>query len=173
MMANSSMEMQKTTRLIEEAREQAYMKMQDAAYEKNADAIVAVASDCNIGNDIIHISMYGTAVKIISEDKYEEQLRQTEAKRKAENDAKQQRLQEIKDRRELSGMTLEKELMQEINSADSFHKIMLIWEEYKLSDAYPDVDGIIRSNYNIERLYGRISKIDDLKKEIENLLLHA
>ena len=60
----SASEMDGATGLISEAREYAIKKMQSEAIDRGANAIVGIDSESSLGNDIVHITIYGTAVSV-------------------------------------------------------------------------------------------------------------
>lgn len=57
-------ELSGTARLLSNAREYAMTKLIDAAIDRDANAIVGVDAESSVGLDIIHITIYGTAVEI-------------------------------------------------------------------------------------------------------------
>ncbi len=65
-----SRELTGSVSLIEEARKFAYCKMIKQAKQRGANAIIAIDSDNTIGNDVMYLSLYGTAVQVIPEAEY-------------------------------------------------------------------------------------------------------
>lgn len=57
-------ELSGTSRLLESAREYAIQKMKKAAGERGANAVIGIDSESSIGGDIMHITIYGTAVAL-------------------------------------------------------------------------------------------------------------
>ena len=49
---------------MESAREYAIQKMISAAAEKGANAIVGIDSESSMGGEVMHVTIYGTAVRI-------------------------------------------------------------------------------------------------------------
>ncbi len=57
-------ELSGSARLISDAREYALGKMVEAAANKGANAIIGIDAESSIGGELIHVMIYGTAVKI-------------------------------------------------------------------------------------------------------------
>ena len=57
-------ELSGTSRILESAREYAIQKMISAAAEKGANAIVGIDSESSMGGEVMHVTIYGTAVRI-------------------------------------------------------------------------------------------------------------
>ena len=57
-------ELSGTSRMLESAREYAIQKMKKAARARGANAVIGIESESSIGGDIMHITIYGTAVAL-------------------------------------------------------------------------------------------------------------
>ena len=69
-----SREMSGSVDLIEQARQFAYDKMIEEAKNRGANAIIAIDSDNTFGNDMMYLSLYGTAVKAVPEAEYKQKM---------------------------------------------------------------------------------------------------
>ena len=157
-----STEMTGQLSLIENARRFAYNKMVSEAKSRGANAIIAIDSDNTIGaNSIMYISLFGTAVKVISiEEKERYDQRQKEIKRieqkekerqEEENKAYQERMAKLL---ESDKDAIEKQFLQEIQTEMTMKSISEIWEKTSLSARYPEIDNYIKEQVKIEELYG-------------------
>ena len=57
-------ELSGTARILSSAREYAITKLKDSAMEKKANAIIGVDAESSVGGDIMHVTIYGTAVEL-------------------------------------------------------------------------------------------------------------
>ena len=158
-----SREMSGSMGLIEDARQFAYDKMISDAKERGANAIIAIDSDNTFGGDIMYISLYGTAVKVVSEQDYVAQMaaeREAAEKREREKEQREaeakQRLDEIRQRRAAGGFAREEKLLSDIEDYDSVAGIWGAWSASGLDLQYPDVTNKIKAARSSERMYGKM-----------------
>ena len=158
-------EMSGSVDLIETAREYAYKKMIAEAKQRRANAIIAIESDNTIGNNIMYISLYGTAVQVMKEEEYEKYVKsekeklELEQRKQAEMVAKvTQRLQEINDMKEKGESTPELLFLTEIINEETIMGIAHLWMKYDLCSLYPEIDKKIKDKMSMERSYGRSPK---------------
>ena len=64
LLSAGSKELSGTARLLADAREYAMNKIKDDAINRGANAIIGIDSESSIGGDIMHVTIYGTAVEI-------------------------------------------------------------------------------------------------------------
>ena len=57
-------ELSGTARILESARDYAINKMIEAAVQRGANAVLGIDSESSLGGDIMHVTIYGTAVLI-------------------------------------------------------------------------------------------------------------
>lgn len=163
--------------LIEKARSYAYNKLIEQAKRKGANAVIAIDSDNTIGNgNIMYISLYGTAVKVVSVaekeafDKQEKEKREAEEKAKVEREEARRAFLEERDKAYADGtVSPEMQFIYDIDELNSMIDIWKKWKEYNLADIYPEVDAYIVKYKEFERFYGR-NDISIRKKEIKALL---
>lgn len=171
-----SREMSGSMRLIENAREYAYSKMKDQAQRRGANAIIAIDSDNTFGGDIMYISLYGTAVKIIPEKEYEKQKKieddeqeRKKAEAKHEEDTYIMRLNETGARKAGGDLDKEIQFLRKMNGLYSAKEIWALWVESGLGDEYREINDIIRQHKDIERVYGNTPRnTEKIKKEIRD-----
>ena len=175
MVLYSSMEMSKTDELINESWELAYQRICKSATNKGANAVIGVRTDNNIENELIHISVYGTAVRIITENEYE---RYIESKLKEEADKKQKEtavrlaVEKKRERRNTGDFFREEQFLKDIMSLDSMIKIWELWNDSGLNNEYKDLDILISTEKNSERMYGKIpGDTERLKEMIQKRML--
>jgi uncharacterized protein YbjQ (UPF0145 family) len=63
-LSSGDKELSGTARLLSNARDYAITKLMDEAIDRDANAIVGIDAESSVGLDIIHITIYGTAVEI-------------------------------------------------------------------------------------------------------------
>lgn len=151
-------EMSGSVSLIENARRYAYKKMIDEAKSRGANAIIAIDSDNTIGGNVMYISLYGTAVKVISEkEKAEFERKKEEEKEKAarEEEARHLRLEKLKDDIANGRAPMGQAFLQEIEGYTSMIDIWKKWNEGSYPQYYPEVDEFITKHKEFERMYGR------------------
>ena len=171
-----STEMSGQLDLIEKAREFAYNKLIDQAKSRGANAVIAIDSDNTIGDgNIMYISLYGTAVKVISVTEKEEYDRKEEERKVKEAEEKRQREEARKARLEgIAAARVNGELLPEdkfldaIEDCDRMMDVWKLWQEYGLEEAHPEINEFIYSKKEVERLYGR-KDITTIKKEIHDM----
>ena len=169
-----SREMSGSMGLIEDARQYAYDKMIAEAKNRGANAIIAIDSDNTFGGDVMYISLYGTAVKVVSEREYENQIaaeREAAAQRQAEKErqAREQkaRVDELRRRRAAGEFAREEKLLSDIESIDSVAEIWKLWSASWLDAKYPDITKRIKVAKNSETMYGKMSgEADSIRKMI-------
>ena len=177
-LALGSREMSGSMGLIEEARAFAYDKMIRQAKELGANAIIAIDSDNTIGGDIMYISLYGTAVRAVSEKDYEKQIAaereaamQREAEMERQAQERKQRLDELKERRSAGDFAAEEKLLSEIASYDSVMQIWQSWSASGLDVKYPDITSRIKNSKETERMYGKMAgEANAIKKMINEAI---
>ena len=166
-------EMTGQVELIENARQFAYEKLINAAKRKGANAVIALESDNTIGDGgIMYISLYGTAVKVISLEEKEEYDRKEE-ERKLKEKEELQRVEEAKKafRDKVASMgeggveLPELTFLEDITNMSSMMDIWKKWKEYNLGNIHPEIHKYIENKKEIERLYGR----HDVKPMIEEI----
>ena len=57
-------ELSGTARLLSDARDYAITKLKDEAINRDANAIIGIDAESSVGGDIMHVTIYGTAVEI-------------------------------------------------------------------------------------------------------------
>lgn len=57
-------ELSGSAKLIDSAREYAIKKMKNEAAHRGANAIIGIDAESSVGDDVIHVTIYGTAVKL-------------------------------------------------------------------------------------------------------------
>ena len=184
-----SREMTGSAKLIEDARDYAYQKMITEAKNKGANAIIAIDSDNTIGGDIMYISLYGTAVKVVSEADYEkelelekqraEQLKMQKARR---DQALEERKQQIRDERrkyiEENGLILdgsedveiEDLFLSELPDAKTVQDIWNSWLKYGLESSHKQLDSYIMMKLDTEKVSGTPANLDSIKEAIVKVL---
>ena len=151
-----SREMSGSMSLIEEARQYAYDKMVREARNRGANAIIAIDSDNTIGGDIMYISLYGTAVRVVSEQDYQNQII-AEKEAAAQKEAKKKQWEDqLKQRRASGEYAQEDELLSEIEQLDSLMKIWQLWQSSGLDAKYPGITSQIKGAKESERMYGKM-----------------
>ncbi len=158
-----SREMSGSMELIENAREFAYDKMIREAKNRGANAIIAIDSDNTFGGDIMYLSLYGTAVKAVSEDDYENQIRiEQEAREKKEVEDKRlelerkQRMDDIQKRKAAGEYSSEERFLKDIDSVDSVAQIWDYWLSAGLDRKYAEITRKIKIQKDSERMYGKM-----------------
>ena len=153
-------EMSGSVNLIENARSFAYNKLIDEAKKKGANAVIAIDSDNTIGNGIMYISLYGTAVKVVplSEKEGYEQIKKQQEKEKIKKieDAKEGLIERLKAATGKDSFTDEEFFLASIAGFTSVADIWEAWNSYSLSAKYPDVDQYINGQKDTEALYGGV-----------------
>ena len=81
-------EMSGTSALIENARRYAMDKMKKSAAARGANAIIGIDAESSVGGDLMHITIYGTAVRLESEE--EIRIKEEERKQQEEKERKRQ-----------------------------------------------------------------------------------
>lgn len=173
-----SAEMKGTERLVYEAREYAFGQMKRGAKELGANAIVGFICNNSIGNDIMHLSLYGTAVKVVSEAEYESQMvadanaRAQEQAEKEKRVAEQKRqIEELQARKDAGDLWREEAFLKEIDGIDSVMQIWNIWSTSGLDECYADITRKIQIEKSSERMYGKIpGEAKNLKETIKVML---
>lgn len=164
-----SREMSGSMSLIEDARQYAYDKMVRQARNRGANAIIAIDSDNTIGGDIMYISLYGTAVKVISEKDYQKQITAEIEAAEQKELKKKQREDQLNQRRAAGEFAREDELLSEIGKLDSLIEIWRLWSSSGLDIKYPGVTTQIKSAKESERMYGKMAgEVDTIKKMIRD-----
>ena len=157
-----STEMTGQLALVENARRFAYEKMINEAKSRGANAIIAIDSDNTIGNNsIMYISLFGTAVKVISKEEKEEYDRKEKERKLFEQKEKERQENEKKEYQERMAklmesddMAMEKQFIQELQQEMSMKSISEIWEKTDLPSRYPEIDKYIKEQVKIENTYG-------------------
>ena len=173
-MAYGSAKMNRTENLVKDARDYAYMEMKESAERLGANAIVGYVSNSSLGNDLMHISVYGTAVKIVSDADYSKQ-REAEAEAKAREEAEQakrdaelkRKFEELRSRRGSKEYWREESFLESNKDVDSVMKIWQAWSALGLGNTYPDIDREIRTQKDSERMYGKMP--GEAKRLIEKI----
>ena len=164
--------------LIEKAREFAYKKLIDQAKSRGANAVIAIDSDNTIGEgNIMYISLYGTAVKVISVSEKEEYDRKEEERKAREAEEKRQleearkaRLEGIAAARENGELLPEDKFLDAIEDCERMMDVWKLWKEYELEEVHPEINEFIFNKKEVERLYGR-KDITSIKKEIHDMFM--
>jgi uncharacterized protein YbjQ (UPF0145 family) len=174
-----SREMSGSVDLIEEARDYAYEKMIAQAKSRGANAVIAIDSDNTVGGDIMYISLYGTAVKAVSGEEYEQQAaaakqvtasRQREATRKEAE--QRQHLESLKQKRANGELDREVAFLQEIEDVDSLIRLWEIWDSYGFGAKYNDLNKELAAEKVSERMYGKLpGETFAMKKKIRAKML--
>ena len=169
-----SREMSGSIGLIEDARQYAYDKMIVEAKNRGANAIIAIDSDNTFGGDVMYISLYGTAVKVVSERDYENQIaaeREAAAQRQMEKERQAQeqkaRVDELRRRRAAGEFVREEKLLSDIESIDSVAEIWKFWSASWLDTKYPEITKRIKAAKSSEMMYGKMfGEADSIRKMI-------
>lgn len=155
-------EMSGSMNLIGKARDYAYGKLVEEAKKKGANAVIAIESDNTIGNNIMYISLYGTAVKVVpisEKEEYERNREKLEAERK-------QKVEEAKDRilenlRETTGkehFSDEELFFANAEECTSLADVWDVWKGYpSLASKYSDVDQYLSLQMDTEKKYGGVN----------------
>lgn len=175
----SSAKMDGTEELINTARDHAYSSMREKAKKLGANAVIDVRSDNSFGHDVIHISLYGTAVRVVSLKEYDaklaaeqESLRQKEEEQKKIEANAQRRIQEMKDRHSTGDFSREEKFLAELKASDSVMAIWDLWCSSGLDQVYVSITNAIKAERNSERMYGRIaSEVNKVKNMIREAIL--
>ena len=169
-------EMSGSMSLIEKARSFAYDKLIDAAKQRGANAVIAVESDNTMGNNVMYISLYGTAVKVVpvsEKDAYYEQKRIETERLKELADARRteivESLQAVYDVKESGDIPEEEIFLQHIADLTSMSEIWYAWRGYDIASKYPDVDRYLESQKELEDQYG-VSNAENVKKDVAGWL---
>lgn len=148
--------------LIEIAREHAYRKMIEDAKKKDANAIIGIKADTTMADKIMYLSLYGTAVKVISNAEYdryiETEKKKQELRQKEKAEMEEKRAQHLKKIQENNDMTQELLFLKELPNKDTVRSINILWEDYGLNTIYPEIDNTIKDKMSIEKLYGLAPK---------------
>lgn len=157
----SSSEMKGTEKLVNEARDYAYRNMKKQAMDIGANAIVGFVNNSSFGNDLIHISLYGTAVRVIPEEEFEKEMELKKEQKQKEQEKREidifKRNEEIRERRTNGDFEREEAFMRDIADEDSMIKIWDIWVQSGLNNRYRDIGMKIEQLKNSERMYGKMS----------------
>jgi len=165
-MSFRSREMSGSMNLIETARNHAYEKMIQEAKRRGANAIIAIESDNTIGSDIMYISLYGTAVKVMPIEEYdvykeddqkkkELAFKQKETASKEQEENKTKATQRFNERKERGENISEVRFLADISTQESISAIDVIWKKYQLADLYPEIDKKIQKQAHNEQVYGK------------------
>ena len=180
-----SHEMSGSSALIESAREYAYEKMMKQASERGANAIVAIDSDNTIGGDVMYISLYGTAVKVVPEEDYENEKRKAREKEEQEK-ARIEKIKEdiIRQKKEMADEIEQKKQegieTVEVSDEDMFLaqmkeestviSIWKIWSIHELGKKYRNIDTYLNMKKDTELQQGKLNNLDQIKGIIEQML---
>lgn len=161
-MMYSSVNMKGTEELIDTARSHAQSSMRERAKQLGANAVINVTSDNSFGNDVMHISLYGTAVRIVSESEYEKEIKDKQDALERSQMERQKREMELQKKfdmlhAEKDGYLIEEQFMRDIAEIDSVMKIWEMWCSAGLDVIYPDVTSKIKELKDSERFYGKKS----------------
>ena len=172
-----STEMSGQMSLIENARDYAYEKLINAAKRRGANAVIAIDSDNTIGGNVMYISLYGTAVKVISiaekeeyDRKEKERLAQEEEDKKKAEEARKAFLERMNGAREGGEPLPEEQFLHDIEELTSMMDVWKKWQEYGLDQVHLETDKFIRNAKDFERLYGRGDTPQKIKKLREILM---
>ena len=184
-----SRELSGSTRLLEDARNHAYQKMISEAKRRGANAVIAIDSDNTIGGEYMYISLYGTAVLVVSEKDYENELKREQA-RVEENRrimAEREKVLEEKKKQFLAdkeryikenGITgeanedveFEDLFMAELSKAVSVEAIWQSWNSFGLGIMHRQLDAYIDMKLQAERESGVPGNFEDIKQAIIKML---
>ena len=157
------------SKVVKNARVEAYNEMVSEARNLDADAIIGVHTDNTITGDLVFISVYGTAVKIISEDQKKENSKQQQ-----EESQFAALLHEAKQRKAGGNMDRETEFLKRMRGMDSVMKIWNLWTDSGLGNTYREIDSLIKQGKDRERMYGKLTNdTNNLKDQIEKTLLEV
>lgn len=163
--------------LIEKARDFAYQKMKADAISRGANAIIAIDSDNTFGGEIMYLSLYGTAVKVVSEKDYEQALREEQAqqvKAEAERIMAESRAHDLQSRRNQGDDTPEDQFLREAMQKATVSSIYETWKKYDLKGVYPEIEELLSAKASTESKFGALTgtQFDNIKDKIRELL-HA
>lgn len=183
-----SREMSGSTALIQEARDYAYQKMISDAKAKGANAIIAIDSDNTIGGEIMYVSLYGTAVKVVTEENYEKEKKKEQEREQQEKERIQKMKEDIAQRK----MAIEEDIEQrkqrgdaidttEVSSEELFLEqmkdeqtvvgIWKVWSVYDLGSKYRNIDTYLAMRKDSELQQGKLNNIEKIKEVTEQMLL--
>lgn len=184
-----SRELSGSGKLIQDARDYAYSKMISEARGRGANAIIAIESDNTIGGDIMYISLYGTAVKVVSEADYQKELemekrREEEARKGAARRAQEieEQKQKIREERkkylEENGLfdendediDMEDIFSSELSEAQTIEAIWQSWLKCGLESTHKQLDAYIVMKLEAERKSGTPANLEDIKQAIARMI---
>ncbi len=180
-----SHEMSGSTSLIQSARDYAYEKMMKQAIDKGANAIVAIDSDNTIGGDIMYISLYGTAVKVVPEEDYEKEKkleREKEEQEKARIEKMKEEIarqkQEIandieqmkQDGAEPVNVSAEEMFIARMKEEGTATGIWKLWSIYELGAKHRNIDTYLSMRKDTELQQGKLNNIEQIKGIVEQML---
>lgn len=159
-----SRELSGTMSLIEQAREYAYDKLERAARDRGANAIIGIDSDNTFygdGNLTMYLSLYGTAVKIVTEEEYQRILAKKREEAERANEEYLQKQYELNKNRiefeeQLAAGEKPKEakLFESLDDAKTLRELWNLWNQIGLNDKYPEISELLSSRKEMERMYG-------------------
>lgn len=180
-----SHEMSGSSALIESAREYAYEKMIKQASDRGANAIIAIDTDNTIGGEIMYISLYGTAVKVVPEEDYENEKRKARDVEEQEK-ARIEKLKEeiIRQKKEMADEIEQKKQkgieIDEVSAEDMFlaqmkeektlTSIWKIWSIYELGSKYRNIDTYLSMKKDTEIQQGKLNNLEQIKNIVEQML---
>ena len=167
-------EMSGSMNLIEKARDYAYEKLIGEAKKRGANAVIAIDSDNTIGNGIMYISLYGTAVKVVpvaEKEEYERNRKQIEEERiKKIEDAKEGIIEELKASTGKESFSDEEFFLASVKGLSSVADVWEAWKGLPLSAKYPDVDHYLSGQKETEKMYGNVD-VERLINDIKGWIL--
>ena len=180
-----SHEMSGSSALIESAREYAYEKMIKQASDRGANAIVAIDSDNTIGGEVMYISLFGTAVKVVPEEDYENEKRRAREKEEQEKTRLEKLKEEIirqkkeianeieqkkQDGIEVTDVSAEDLFLAQMKEESSLISIWKIWSIHELGNKYRNIDTYLNMKKDTELQQGKLNNLEQIKGIIEQML---
>lgn len=175
-MGIGSRELEGSMELIEDAREFAYDKMISEAKSRGANAIIAIDFDNTIGQSIMYLCLMGTAVKVIKEEEYLENIEKEkveQAKREAEKQQVLLHQQQLDERRSHGEQIAEDLFLDSIKKDMTVASIFSKWVKTDMSSKYPKADELIKSKKASEDKFGSFTatQLNNIKQDLRIILL--
>ena len=115
--------------------------MKQRAEQKGANAIIAIDSYNTIGGEIMYIAVHGTAVRVVPEIEYEEEIIKEEKKRAEavlKEKARLEHMKELQEKRDKGMEIQEEQFLQRIENEERVFAIWNIWKRYEFNTLYEE-----------------------------------
>ena len=175
-----SHELSGSTSLIQSAREHAYEKLVSQAKARGANAIIALDAENVIGEDVMYILLYGTAVRVLTEENYENEKkrqREIEEEKRARRESLAAAREEIRRWKEQQGSlpdsSPEEAFLAQMKEEDSVVDIWRIWTFHDLGKKYRNIDSYLNMRKDTEIQQGSLGNLAKIKEVIEKMLTES